>query len=255
MNTPNKNNVTSESFFDITFEELPKTYVHAVRTTLGAGMAQTVATALADRRRVLRVLKQLKEADLYETAASHPLWMRFWQAAAATGWSFTAMVADDLDRDFVETMMREGAKDSYCLIREIQMELTEEGVAERFSDAFSGLCEDGFLDEILMRTGREKSFLESSPQVEKMVRVLHSITDPEEVVENKLDELFEDLRTGEPFVHTESLMAFLVALSSANQSYFKKIAVEFAESKTAEMTKLRHFSRMLLEVERTHDDT
>lgn len=98
-----------------------------------------------------------------------------------------------------------------------------------------------------VREGREARFFDKDPLLPRLVRAIRTTSNARSLVERLLDHLFEDLRRGEYFIHTEIVMFLLLALKRAGVAFFPEIATVFAETKTSELGRLRRFARALLE--------
>lgn len=119
--------------------------------------------------------------------------------------------------------------------------------AESVDDVLRELRGGDFADRAMrVRQGREMRFLEAEPLVGRLVQALKRAVSTEDVIEHCLEVLFEDLRAGEIFEHTELVMAILFALKQAKVPTFRDTAGFFASSRAAEIRRLRQFSRELL---------
>lgn len=116
-------------------------------------------------------------------------------------------------------------------LEELLVELTQ----EKFIEGLAGV-----------REGRESRFLAKQGLVGELIRAIKKRSDAAEFIEAELDRLFNELRGGEVFRHTETVMALLFALRAASDEQFREVSSVFASSSAAEIGRLRRFARKLL---------
>lgn len=106
----------------------------------------------------------------------------------------------------------------------------------------------GELDQTFreMLEGREERALEAAGLVRRLASAVREDSAATARIERFLDRLFEDFQEGNEFAHTEIVMAVLVALRAATSPALKEIGSAFAESRAAEVARVRHLARRLL---------
>lgn len=108
------------------------------------------------------------------------------------------------------------------------------------------LREDAFGERMVsLREGHELRSLERDPLVRELTRAIRRDPTSAAQIEALLDGLFEDLREGEEFEHTEVVMAVLVALRAAGSPCFEGIRLAFASAQSPEVARLRRFAARL----------
>lgn len=93
---------------------------------------------------------------------------------------------------------------------------------------------------------REERLLEGHPLVERLNSALRSTSDTAAAVEEELDTLFAELRTGEEFAHTELVMILLYSMKNVGVSTLAEILDVLNKSRSPELARLRRFAAMLL---------
>ncbi len=98
-----------------------------------------------------------------------------------------------------------------------------------------------------LRSGREDAQFGADISLAKLIRHLRAggsgVT---AAVERLLDNLFEDLRKGDEFAHTELAMAVLFALQRADSPLFGEVAAILSRTRAAELGRLSRYAKRLL---------
>jgi hypothetical protein len=98
-----------------------------------------------------------------------------------------------------------------------------------------------------LRVRREARLFSADLSVRKLIHCLeYDATTARPVIESFLDRVFEDLREGEDFEHTEVVMGMLFALKAAESSLFREVAEVLSGSRAAELGRLSDYARRLL---------
>ena len=120
----------------------------------------------------------------------------------------------------------------------------------------NGICDlASLLDEIASEAfreracrivpGREYLFFSADRTVLNLVRAVGR-EPSRKAIEARLDQWFEELREGELFEYTESIMALLFALHRSEPMLFREIAKPFSRSRAAEIARLSRYAARLL---------
>lgn len=106
---------------------------------------------------------------------------------------------------------------------------------------------EAFAQSVLpMLEGREEQTLERDSTVARLAKSIAGDASSRDRVESFLDRMFEDLRDGAEFDHTEVVMGILVALRAARAPYFDDIASVMARSRAPEVARLRRMAARLI---------
>lgn len=108
------------------------------------------------------------------------------------------------------------------------------------SDLLSELMEVQFP---FLLEGRQEVYFAKNPLVARLTYAIQN-TESHPVLENFLNTLFTDLRTGEHFEHMEVVMA--LAFAMRGMDLFQELAKALSQSEVAELSSLRRFARRLL---------
>ncbi|HEX4416713.1 MAG TPA: hypothetical protein VH165_02390 [Kofleriaceae bacterium] len=92
---------------------------------------------------------------------------------------------------------------------------------------------------------REERVLREDPLVRRLILALKLARDGERQIERFLDNVFQDLKKGELFRHSEAVMALLVAIWQAEVAWFPKIADALASSNFAEIGRVARLAGRL----------
>lgn len=158
-------------------------------------------------------------------------------------------------RDYVDSgpryptdyVVRDGHAQSLegCRGRHLRL-VTGPAVEVRLDGAFDDLRSDGYTERVsAIPPSRHLHFFEGDDLVRRVAAALATDSDAIRKVEQFLDELFEELRPGEAFVHDHVVMALLVAVKRSLPDYFSAVAEPLVTSRAAELGALRQFARRL----------
>lgn len=120
-------------------------------------------------------------------------------------------------------------------------------VQPRLQEVLCALRQGDFADRAaLVREGREIRFLESQQIVKTLIQSIAETPEHRAVIEQFIGELFRDFKKGQLFEHTELLIATLYALKRSDSALYHGVVDVFANSKIAEIGRVRSFARQLL---------
>jgi hypothetical protein len=120
--------------------------------------------------------------------------------------------------------------------------------AYRIGDVLDELRGPEFADRLSKLTpGRESVQFREDISIMKLIRCLkHGGRAEQKAVEALLDDLFDELRKGEDFIHSELVMGILFALQRAGSAQFREVASVLVNSRAAELLRLSRYAKAIM---------